>query len=215
MNLNSAVVATLFGPIIGGKILKIAWFNMNIFMIILIAFGLAMDSFAVSVARGIAIVKSRVSNALIIALFFGLFQAIMPLFGWLAGLGVRDLISGIDHWIAFGILCLIGCKMILESNRKTTGKKRINSLNVYVLLLLSVATSIDALAVGLSFSFLRTPILTPIIIIGIITFLLSFLGFFAGNKFGHLFERKIGIAGGLILIGIGIKIVIEHLTYPV
>lgn len=132
--------------------------------------------------------------------------------GWLARLSLRDFISGIDHWIAFGLLGAIGCKMIFESTKMRADKRVIDPLNVYVLLMLSIATSIDALAVGLSLSFLKVSIVTPAIIIGVITFLLSFLGIFVGNRLGHFFESKIEAIGGLILIGIGIKILIEHLA---
>lgn len=145
-------------------------------------------------------------------MFFGLFQAVMLLMGWLAGSSLKDFIAGSDHWIAFGLLSLVGCKMIYESIKLESSKKETNPLNVYVLLILSVATSIDALVVGVSFAFEKIFIVVSIIVIGTITFLLSFLGIFAGNKFGHLFKNKIEIVGGLILISIGIKILIEHLV---
>ena len=185
---------------------------MDMITIVFVAFGLAMDSFSVSVASGITIKRLRITNALKIAIFFGLFEAVMPLIGWLAGLSLIDFISGVDHWIAFGLLSLIGCKMIYESIRIESSKKENNPLNIYVLLTLSVATSIDALAVGVSFAFLRIFIAIPIILIGIVTFLLSFFGVHVGNKIGHFFEQKIAIIGGLILIGIGIKILVEHLV---
>lgn len=178
---------------------------------IFIALGLAMDAFAVSIANGITTKQLKVSNALKMAIFFGSFQAFMPVLGWLAGLNLRDLISGVDHWIAFGLLSFIGCKMIYEAVKMKTSEKEIASVSLYVLLLLSIATSIDALAVGLSFAFLKISIATPIIVIGTVTFLLSFIGVSFGNKFGHVFENKIEIAGGLILLGIGVKIVAEHM----
>lgn len=184
---------------------------MNMITILFIAFGLAMDAFAVSITNGITIKHQRINNALKIGIFFGSFQALMPLIGWLAGLRLRDFISGFDHWVAFGLLSLIGGKMIYEST-KIGDDKEIRSLNLFVLLLLSIATSIDALAVGLSFAFLKISIATPIIAIGIVTFMLSFLGVLVGNKLGHFFENKMEILGGLILIGIGIKILIEHLV---
>ena len=184
---------------------------MSILTIIFIAFGLAMDAFAVSITSGITIKGLKFNNALKIAIFFGAFQAIMPLIGWLAGLGLRDFISGIDHWIAFGLLSVIGFKMIFESVKIKSNKKETNPLNVYTLLILSIATSIDALAIGVSFAFIKIFIVTPAIIIGIVTFLLSFLGIFIGNRFGHFFENKIEIAGGIILIVIGTKILLEHL----
>jgi len=184
---------------------------MDMVEIILIALGLAMDAFAVSIANGITTKQLRISNALKMAIFFGSFQAFMPVLGWFAGLNLRDLISGVDHWIAFGLLTFIGCKMIYESVRIEASKKEVASINLYVLLILSVATSIDALAVGLSFAFLKISIATPIIVIGTVTFLFSFIGVSFGNKFGHIFENKIEIAGGLILLGIGVKIVAEHM----
>jgi len=185
---------------------------MDMFTIIFIAFGLAMDAFAVSITSGLTIKHLRINNALKIAIFFGSFQAVMPVIGWLAGLSLRDFIADVDHWIAFGLLSFIGCKMIYESIKIKSSEKEINPLNVYVLLMLSIATSIDALAIGVSFAFLKISIATPIIVIGAVTFLLSFLGVFVGNRFGHFFESKIEIVGGFILIGIGIKILIEHLV---
>ena len=170
-----------------------------------------MDAFAVSITSGITIQQLKINNALRIAFFFGAFQAIMPLVGWLAGLGLRSLISNVDHWIAFGLLSFIGCKMIYEAVTIQSEEKAINPLNVYVLLMLSIATSIDALAVGVSFAFLNIAIVTPILVIGTITFILSFLGVFIGDRIGHLFENKIEIIGGLILIGIGLKILVEDL----
>ena len=185
---------------------------MDLITITVIAFGLAMDAFAVSITSGITIKHLRINNALRIAIFFGLFQAFMPGIGWLAGFSLRDFISGIDHWIAFGLLSMIGCKMIFESTKMGSSEKEIDPLNIYVLLILSIATSIDAFAVGLSLSFLKISIVTTAIIIGIVTFMVSFLGVFVGNRFGHFFENKIEVIGGLILIGIGIKILIEHLV---
>jgi putative Mn2+ efflux pump MntP len=176
-----------------------------------IAFGLAMDAFAVSIASGVTIKHLRIRNALTIAAFFGSFQAFMPLIGWLAGLTLRDFISGVDHWVAFGLLNGIGFKMIYESCKVESIERKINPLNIFVLLILSVATSIDALAVGLSLSFLKIAIAIPALVIGTVTFLLTLLGVFVGSRVGHFFEKKIEILGGLMLIGIGIKILIEHL----
>lgn len=185
---------------------------MDMITVVLIAFGLAMDAFAVSVTNGVTMKPLRINNALKIAIFFGSFQAIMPAIGWLGGFSLSGFISDIDHWIAFGILSMIGCKMIFESTKTKQNKKKIESLNIYILFMLSIATSIDALAVGLSLSFLKIYIVTPAIIFGVITFLLSFLGVFVGNRAGHFFESKIEIAGGLILIGIGAKILAEHIA---
>ncbi|MFH2011162.1 MAG: manganese efflux pump MntP family protein [Pseudomonadota bacterium] len=184
---------------------------MHLITIVFIAIGLAMDALAVSIASGAAIRNLKTNNALKIALFFGSFQAIMPLIGWSGGLSLVNLIADLDHWIAFTILSFIGCKMIYESRKTNLNEKKANPLNNSVLLMLSIATSIDALAVGVSFAFLKIIIVTPIIIIGIVTFMFSFIGVFVGNKYGHLFESKIEIIGGIILIGIGAKILLEHL----
>jgi putative Mn2+ efflux pump MntP len=179
--------------------------------LLLIAFGLAMDAFAVSISNGITIQRQRTNHALRIGIFFGFFQALMPLIGWAAGLNLRDLISGVDHWIAFSLLAFIGCKMIYESKMMDSREKEARPLNLPTLLMLSVATSIDALAVGISFALLQISIVTPILVIGVVTFLLSFVGVLTGSKIGHFFEKKIEILGGLVLIGIGMKILLEHL----
>lgn len=180
--------------------------------LLLIAMGLSMDAFAVSVSNGMTVRQQRTNHALRIGFFFGSFQALMPLMGWAAGNRLRDLISSVDHWIAFGLLCLIGCKMIYDSRKRDENSlKEVIPLGLGMLLLLSLATSIDALAVGFSFALLNISIITPILVIGMVTFGLSFLGVLAGNKVGHFFEKKIEVIGGLILIGIGIKILIEHL----
>jgi putative Mn2+ efflux pump MntP len=184
---------------------------MDIFSIFLIALGLAMDAFAVSITSGVTIKYVEMKNAFTIAIFFGLFQAIMPVIGWLAGFTLKNFISGIDHWIVFGLLSIIGLKMIYESFKLESDKERVDPLNIFVLFVLSIATSIDALAVGISLSFLNISIALPAIIIGIITFLLSFVGVYIGTKLGHFFEKKIEILGGIILIAIGIKVLIEHL----
>lgn len=185
---------------------------MSIITIILIGVGLAMDCFAVSIANGFAMTSLKIKNAMRIAFYFGLFQAVMPVLGWLAGTAFKQLISGVDHWIAFGLLFAIGIKMIIEALRLEKTERHAESLNTYTLLMLSIATSIDALAVGISLSFLQVSIIMPALLIGIVTFLLSLSGVVAGKKFGHLLESKIEIGGGLILMGIGIKILYTHLT---
>ncbi|MGB7062216.1 MAG: manganese efflux pump MntP family protein [Candidatus Zixiibacteriota bacterium] len=185
---------------------------MHLVTITFLAFGLAMDAFAVSISSGIAIRNPRIEQALKVAIFFGAFQAIMPVIGWLAGLGLRELIAQVDHWIAFGLLFLIGCRMIYESTKAGSKRRVLNPLSLGVLVLLSVATSIDALAAGVSLAFLKISIVLPIIVIGVVTFILSFLGVFVGDKSGHLFESKAEFVGGLVLIGIGTKILIEHLA---
>lgn len=180
-------------------------------VILLIALGLAMDTFAVAVASGVTLERLQVKSALKIALFFGAFQALMPLLGWLAGLGLEELISGFDHWVAFGLLGFIGCRMIYGAIRAMP-RRAVDPLNLPTLLALSLATSIDALAVGLSFAFLGIFIVTPALVIGGVTFLLAFSGVFLGQRLGRLFERQAEALGGLILIGIGLKVLLEHLT---
>ena len=177
--------------------------------ILLIALGLAMDSFSVSIANGLATKTFKISKALTIALFFGLFQGLMPIFGWLAGEYIADYISAFDHWVAFALLTIIGVKMIYESIRNKPAKF-LRAYTLKVILVLSIATSIDALAVGLSFSFLDISIFFPAIIIGVITFLLSFFGVYVGGRFGKVLKNRIEILGGLILIVIGLKILLEH-----
>jgi len=184
---------------------------MSILGVVGIAFALAMDAFAVSVTSGVVIKERKVRHAVRIALFFGGFQAAMPLIGWLAGRGLKEFIGGFDHWVAFGLLTFIGCKMIYEAVKLGPVEKERNFLDVGTLLLLSIATSIDALAVGVSLSMVHAQIMTPALIIGVVTFVVSLAGVFIGDRFGHLFESKMEIAGGLVLIAIGIKILVEHL----
>jgi putative Mn2+ efflux pump MntP len=179
--------------------------------IILIAIGLAMDAFAVSIASGVTLKGLKTTGALKIAASFGIFQAIMPLIGWFAGKSFSSFIVGVDHWIAFCLLSMVGVKMIYESTKMDSIEKRFDPLKPSVLLVLSLATSIDALAVGVTFSFLNISIITPVIVIGLITFFLAFIGGMFGNRLGSFLEGKIEIFGGLILIGIGLKILLEHL----
>ncbi len=180
-----------------------------------VGIGLAMDAFAVSVTSGISIKKMHLRHALRIAITFGLFQAVMPLLGWLAGEKARDYIINIDHWIAFSLLALIGAKMIYEGLKVDPEvEKEANPLNVQLLFVLAIATSIDALVVGLTFSVLSIGIITPVIIIGVITFIMSFSGVYLGNRYGHIFNAsKLEVLGGVILIAIGFKILIEHLFF--
>jgi putative Mn2+ efflux pump MntP len=180
--------------------------------IILIAFGLAMDCFAVSLTAGATNRNITKSKTIEIAIFFGVFQAIMPVIGWLLGLSVKKYIQNIDHWIAFGIFLLIGGKMILETFRKTEEKRTLNIDSFWVIIALSIATSIDALIVGTSFIFLKVSIIKAIIIIGSITFIVSLLGIFLGKRYGYFWGNKAEWIGGLILIGIGTKILLEHLS---
>jgi putative Mn2+ efflux pump MntP len=177
---------------------------------LLIALGLAMDAFAVSVAGGVVIRRNKLKSALKFGSFFGSFQMVMPVIGWMAGLRLKGFITGIDHWAAFGLLAFIGGKMIYGS-RKIDEEERQASFGLKEMIVLSVATSIDALAAGLSFAFLQVSIVLPVAVIGAVTFSLSFLGVMIGNTAGHFFERKLEAAGGLILIAIGVKILMEHL----
>lgn len=183
---------------------------MSLITIIFIAFGLAMDAFAVSISNGLNLKKFNINFAIKLGVFFGGFQALMPILGYLASLSIRDYIAKFDYWIAFILLTLIGSKMIYEAFVIDENKDK-KELSFYMLIILSIATSIDALAVGVSLTFLKVNIMAPAVIIGIITFFMSFLGVLIGSKFGKFFENKIEILGGIILIGIGLKILLEHI----
>lgn len=184
---------------------------MDFISIFLLAVGLAMDAFSVSITRGLTL-KWNIKYALTIAIFFGGFQAIMPVLGWLSGLQLQSFISTLGPWIAFILLVVIGIKMIYESlSGEIDDKKDIFSIKE--ILFLSIATSIDAFAVGVSFAFLNIEILLPVLIIGIVTFALSFIGVYIGRNIGHFFENKIEILGGLILIGIGFKILLDNFFF--
>ncbi len=168
-----------------------------------------MDAFAVSIAKGITVKRDRRRTAILLASLFGGFQALMPVIGWLAGLGLKDMIMEIDHWIAFGLLAFIGVKMIYESTKSESDEG--SDVTLTIALTLAVATSIDALMVGLGFAFLETSILVPVAVIGLVTLALSLVGFVFGSGLGKVFGKKIQIVGGLILILIGTKILVEHL----
>lgn len=183
---------------------------MSFLTIFVIAVGLAMDAFAVSIASGTAYRQLKVRHALRIALFFGGFQALMPLIGALAGLSIKNYIVEYDHWIAFVILSAIGVKMIYESFKITQTEKSNNPTDILVLLALSVATSIDALAIGVTLSLVAASIIKAVLLIGLVTFALSYAGVMIGKKFGHIFESKIEAVGGLVLIILGVKILLEH-----
>ena len=185
---------------------------MNLLTILFIALALAMDAFAVSIASGIAIKKLRIEYALTIALWFGIFQAVMPLIGWLGGVNLRDLLSGIDHWVVFGLLLFIGIKMIWEAFQIEPIEKEANPLDIHILFSLSLATSLDALATGVSFALLGIPVVMPVIIIGAVTFLVSFAGVWIGDRGGSFFGKKMEIVAGIILIAIGIKVLVSHLA---
>lgn len=176
--------------------------------------GLAMDAFAVSVCKGLAMKKLNKKQAVIIGLFFGGFQALMPFIGWVLGKQFESYITSIDHWIAFILLGFIGGKMIVEAvkaKEEEVVEKTDAPLDLKEMFLLSIATSIDALAVGITFAFLGTPIVEAITIIGITTFFISVIGVFVGNFFGSRYKNKAEFVGGLILVLIGLKILLEHL----
>ncbi len=183
---------------------------MTIWEIALIGVGLAMDAFAVSICKGLAMKKMNIKNAIIIALYFGIFQAVMPLLGYLLGSRFADAIKNVDHWIAFILLLSIGVNMIKEAI-KPSDEKMDDSIDVKTMLVLAIATSIDALAVGITFAFLQVNIWISITIIGIITFAISIVGVKLGNIFEGKLKNKAEIFGGVILILIGIKILLEHL----
>lgn len=177
-----------------------------------IGIGLAMDAFAVSVVTGSVFNELKIRYTLRMAFFFGIFQAVMPLIGYAAGQAFACQIAACDHWIAFLILAGIGGKMIYEAFKiQEVEKKPQDPSNFAILLALSIATSIDALAVGITLSLVTQEIILAVSVIGIITFLLSYAGYEIGKRIGHFFENKIEIAGGLILIAIAIKILISHL----
>ena len=179
--------------------------------IVLIALSLALDCFAVSVAGGALVKKPKFGNAAKIGMFFGGFQVLMPVIGWALGLGFKKYIERFDHWVAFGLLAAIGIKMIVESFEKGEEKKNRDILNNYTLFILAIATSIDALAVGLSIAILKMPLVYSVLIIGAFAFSMSVLGYFVGHKAARFLKNRIELAGGIILIGIGVKILLEHL----
>jgi manganese efflux pump family protein len=193
-----------------------------LFTYLLVALSLAMDAFAVSVSAGICIPDLKPRHGLRTALAFGSFQFLMPVLGWYLGGTFRALIQGFDHWIAFVLLVAVGGKMLLEARKMGSPescpdeeKSAARILDLGGLLVLALATSIDALAVGLSYSIIGSPILLPATVIGIVTFALSFIGCEFGKRIGARFERWATLAGGLVLIGIGVKIALEHLLKAV
>lgn len=188
---------------------------MGIVELLLIAVGLSMDAFAVSVCKGLGMKTGiNLKQTFLIALFFGGFQALMPFIGWLVGSRFEKYITAYDHWIAFVLLCFIGGKMLYECifKKGEDAAESESALDIKELFVLAIATSIDALAVGVTFALLPdVNIGTSVLLIGLTTFLLSGIGVFIGNRFGSRFEKKAEIAGGVILILIGLKILLEHL----
>lgn len=181
---------------------------------LLIGIGLSMDAFAVSICKGLAMRKVNKKQALVIGLFFGGFQALMPFIGWALGIQFQSHITNIDHWIAFVLLVFIGGKMIVEAV-KPEEEEAVEvldpPLDIKEMFLLAIATSIDALAVGVTFAFLDYPIVEAISIIGVTTFVISVGGVYVGNFFGSRYKNKAELAGGLILVLLGVKILLEHL----
>ena len=178
--------------------------------IFLIAVSLALDAFAVSVSSGISIPGFGPRQAVKMGLWFGTFQFLMPLLGWLLGSSVSQYIEAVDHWVAFGLLAVIGGKMAWESLRRGCGEEA--DLSARRLCVLAIATSIDALAVGVSMAFMSVHILASAAVIGVVAFALSVTGGLVGRRLGCLFQRRAELTGGLVLIAIGVKILIEHLS---
>lgn len=176
--------------------------------------GLSMDAFAVAICKGLGMRKIRWRDALVIALFFGGFQALMPLIGWAAGSLFASTITAVDHWIAFGLLAFIGGKMLWDAFHEDDEELSCpadGKLDLRELVMLAIATSIDALAVGITFAFLRVDIVMSVGLIGATTFVLALVGVVVGHRFGARYEKAATIAGGIVLVLIGTKILLEHL----
>jgi manganese efflux pump family protein len=183
---------------------------MGILTILLIAFGLSFDTFAVSVSSGLILRKISFFNAMKIAFVLAFFQGLMPLIGWFIGSGVKKYMMAYDHWIAFILLASLGIKMIYESFRSEEDRQPPNPMRLAVMVSMAIATSIDALIVGLSFAFFEIRIIITVFLIGAVTFIVSMLGILFGKKAGAHLGPRMEIAGGLILIAIGLQIFIEH-----
>ena len=184
--------------------------NMGLWELFILAVGLSMDAFAVAICKGLAIRKLRLRQALVVGLWFGAFQALMPTIGYLLGSAFAGLVTSVDHWIAFVLLAIIGANMIREGIRGD--EESCNpSLSFKVMLMLAIATSIDALAVGVTFAFLKVNIVAAVLFIGCVTFTISAVGVKIGNVFGARYKSKAEVFGGVVLILIGLKILLEHL----
>lgn len=187
---------------------------MGLVELLLIAVGLSMDAFAVSICKGLGMKEVNLKVAVVLALFFGGFQALMPLIGWALGSQFLGIIGPIDHWVAFVLLAVIGGKMLWEAFREDAGEgdgKPADRIDLGEFLILAIATSIDALAVGISFAALSVDIVPSVALIGVATFAFSIAGVFVGNFFGSRYEKPASIVGGVVLILIGTKILLEHL----
>lgn len=185
---------------------------MGVIELLVLALGLSMDAFAVSICKGLSVPKLQAKHCLICGVYFGGFQALMPLIGWALGIRFQSMITNIDHWIAFVLLAVIGANMIKESFSKEEECPD-GSFGSKTMLTLAVATSIDALAVGVTFAFLDVSIVPAVLLIGATTFVCSAVGVKIGNVFGNRFQSKAEFLGGLVLIAIGLKILIEHLFF--
>lgn len=187
---------------------------MGIAELLLIAVGLSMDAFAVSICRGLGMRRLNLRTAAVLALFFGCFQALMPLVGWALGSQLMWFIAPVDHWVAFVLLAFIGGKMLWEAfheDDEGCGCEDTSAIDLREFLVLAVATSIDALAAGISFAALNVDIVASVSLIGVITFALSFVGVAVGHFFGARYERPASVVGGVVLILIGLKVLLEHL----
>lgn len=184
--------------------------KMNLISVFLIGVGLSMDAFAAAICKGLSIRKNFLEKSFVIALFFGVFQAVMPYIGYLLGSIFAEKLQAVDHWIAFVLLSIIGVNMIRESRDKTCTIEE-DRLDLKNLFMLAIATSIDALAVGVSFAFLKIKISLAVFVIGLTTFVISFFGVRIGRAFGIALKDKAQVTGGLILIFLGLKILVEHL----
>lgn len=184
--------------------------KMNLISVFLIGVGLSMDAFAAAICKGLSIRKNFLEKSFVIALFFGVFQAAMPYIGYLLGSIFAEKLQAVDHWIAFVLLSIIGVNMIRESRDKTCTIEE-DRLDLKNLFMLAIVTSIDALAVGVSFAFLKIKISLAVFVIGLTTFVISFFGVRIGRAFGIALKDKAQVAGGLILIFLGLKILVEHL----
>lgn len=186
-----------------------SWLNL-----LAIALALAMDAFAVALATGLALNPLTARHIFRLAFHFGLFQALMPLIGWSLGLFVQELVAGVDHWVAFGLLVFVGGKMLFEAGHEQRAKRKPRDpTRGWDLVLLSVATSIDAFAVGLSLAMLKTTIVLPVFVIGVVAGTLTWWGMLLGRRVGTFWGKGVEVFGGLILCGIGVKIMLEHILH--
>ena len=184
---------------------------MGLIELFLLAVGLSMDAFAVALCKGLCMQRLDKRQGLLIAVFFGGFQALMPLIGWFLGTQFERYITALDHWVAFGLLSLIGLSMLREAFSKKEAECACVKTSLRELFLLAVATSIDALAVGITFAFLNVNVFQAVSLIGVTTFILSFAGVCVGNRFGLKYQKKAQLSGGAVLILMGLKILLDHL----